>query len=164
MRSACSLSSKSNLPSFVSSMLKTFLNSGFTIRKVAVCIRAVFSCTPQSLTIFMASAMLGTWLVGGADDASTLVEIFSAAVSIFKHVFLYMRKNGLFSSFSSVAVEDSFRFFFLGFYFFKAANLTSSLSGGFCISPTSSSLESSEEISLGQDAFAPLTCILSNNI
>ena len=163
MRSACSLSSKSNLPSFVSSMLKTSLNSGFTIRKVAVCIRAVFSCTPQSLTIFMASAMLGTWLVGGADDASTLVEIFSTTVSIFKHVFLYMRKNGLFSSFSSVAVEDSFHFFFPGFDFFKAANLTS-LCGGFCISPTSSSLESSEEISPRQDALAPLTCILSNNI
>jgi hypothetical protein len=34
----------------------------------------------------MASAMLGTRLVGGADDASTLVEIFSAALSIFKKI------------------------------------------------------------------------------
>jgi hypothetical protein len=34
--------------------------------------------------------MLGTWLVEGVDvdDASTHVEILSAVVSIFKHVFL----------------------------------------------------------------------------
>jgi hypothetical protein len=46
----------------------------------------------------MASLMLGTRFVGGVDDASTLVEIFSAVVSIFKHVFLYSGKKGLFSS------------------------------------------------------------------
>lgn len=160
---ACSLSSKSNLPSFVSSMQKTSLNSGFTIKNVVVCIRAVFSLTPQSFTIFMVSAMLGTWLVGCADDASTLVDIFSAAVSIFKHVFLYSRKNGLFSSFSSAAVHEALRFLFTGLDLFEIATLTSSFSGVFSIS-TTSSLESSDEQSPGHDALVPLTCILSNNI
>ena len=56
--------------------------------------RAVPSSTPHSVTIFTVCAMDGTRLVGGADDASILVEIFSAAVSIFKQVFLYMRKMG----------------------------------------------------------------------
>jgi hypothetical protein len=37
-------------------------------------------------------------MVGGADDASTLVEIFYAAISIFEHVFLYIQKNRLFLS------------------------------------------------------------------
>ena len=74
--------------------------------------RAVPSSTPHSITIFTVCAMDGTRLVGGADDASILVEIFSAAVSIFKQVFLYMRKNGLFSSLSSIAVEAPLRFFF----------------------------------------------------
>lgn len=50
----------------------------------------------------MASGMLGTRLVGGAADVLTLEEIFSAVVSVFKHVFLYSQKNELFSSFSSV--------------------------------------------------------------
>ena len=42
-------------------------------------ITAVPSSAPHSFTIFIASAMVGIWLVGGADDASTLVEILSAA-------------------------------------------------------------------------------------
>jgi len=86
---SCSLSNKLNLPSFISRELKTSLKSGLTISKVDVYIRAIFSCTPQSSTIYMASLMLETGLGGGANDASILVEIFSAAVSIFEHVLLY---------------------------------------------------------------------------
>ena len=121
-------------------------------------IRAVPSCTPHSFTIFTVSAMVGTRLVGGADDASTLVKILSAAVSIFKQVFLYKRKNGLFSSFSSTLVEDPLRFLFPGFTVFSA------FSAGFGTSYASSSLASSEDISPGQDAEDPLTCSLPKMI
>jgi Na+-translocating ferredoxin:NAD+ oxidoreductase RnfD subunit len=82
-RPSCSLLIKSSLPSIVSRELKTSLKSGFTISEVAVYIRAVPSSTPYSFIIVIVIAMVLTWLVGGADDASTLVEIFSAAVSIF---------------------------------------------------------------------------------
>jgi hypothetical protein len=73
----------------------------------------------------MVSLMLGTGFVGGADDASTLVKIFSTAALIFKHVLLYSQKKGFFS-FSSVAVEQSLRFLFSDL----VANLTSSLQQG----------------------------------
>lgn len=59
--------------------------------------------------------------VVGADDASTLVKIFSAAISIFKYLFLYNRKKE-FSSFLSVVVEDSLRFF-SRFNFFQSNQL-----------------------------------------
>src|SRR6266498_1838118 len=101
----------------------------------------------------MACAMVGTRLAcGGADDASTLEVIFSAALSIFIHVFLYIRKNGFFSSSFSVGVDNSLRFF--------AAGLGFSL---FAISIASSLLDSPEEISPGQNVEAPVTCTLSNN-
>ena len=70
----------------------------------------------------MASLMLETGLGGGANDASILVEIFSAVVSIFEQVFLYSLKNGLLSSFSLVAVELTLSFFFPCFDFFCVAN------------------------------------------
>jgi hypothetical protein len=66
----------------------------------------------------------------GADDASTLDLILSAALSIFKHVFLYIRKKGLFSS-SSVAPDICLCFFPAGLGFLKAA-----LSSNFLTSPT----------------------------
>src|SRR6266540_6369621 len=101
----------------------------------------------------MACAIVGTrFACGGADDASTFEVIFSAALSIFIHVFLYIRKNGLFSSSFSAGLDNSLRFF--------AASLGFSL---FAISITSSSLDSPEEISPGQNAEAPVTCTLSNN-
>jgi len=101
----------------------------------------------------MASLMLRTELGGVADDASILVEIFSAAVSILDHVFLYNRKNELFSSFFSVAAELSLHILFPNLDFFKAATS----SGDLCTSATSSSLDSSEETSSGHVAVAPLT-------
>jgi hypothetical protein len=70
---SCSLSIKSILASLVSRELETSLNSGFIIRDVVVCIRAV-PCTPQSFTISITSLMVGTTFPGDADDASTLVE------------------------------------------------------------------------------------------
>jgi hypothetical protein len=74
---SCSLSIKSNLPSFISRTPSSSLNSGFMINKEVVCIKAAFSSIPQSLTIFMACAMVGTMLAcGGADDDSTLEVIF----------------------------------------------------------------------------------------
>jgi hypothetical protein len=105
---ACSLSIKSNLPSFVSRTPSSSLNSGFMINKDVVCIKTVFSSIPQSLTIFMACAMVGTRLpCEGADDALTLEVIFSVALLIFIHVFLYIQKNGLFSSSFSVGLDNS---------------------------------------------------------
>jgi hypothetical protein len=74
---------KSSLPIIISEELKTSLKFGFIISEVVVYIRAVFSSTLNSFTIFIVIAMVRTWLVGKADDASTLVNIFSAAVSIF---------------------------------------------------------------------------------
>jgi hypothetical protein len=56
----CPLSRKSSLPSFVSNNLRTSLPSGFMMSNVIVCMRAVFSFTPHSLTLAMASARLGT--------------------------------------------------------------------------------------------------------
>jgi hypothetical protein len=50
---------------------------------MAVYIRPVPSSTPHSFIIFIVIGMVGTWFVGGADDASTLVEILSVAVFIF---------------------------------------------------------------------------------
>jgi hypothetical protein len=82
-RPSCSLLMKSSLPSIISRELKSFLKSGFRISEVSVYIRAVPSSTLFSFTIFIVVATVGTWLVGGADDASTLMEIFSVAVSIF---------------------------------------------------------------------------------
>lgn len=152
-----SLSIKSSLPLVVSRELKSSLNSGLTIKEAAVCIRAVPSCTPHSFTIFIVSVMVGTRLVGGADDASTLVEILSAAFSIFKQVDLYKRKNGLFSSFSSTPIEVPLRFLFPRF-------TVISFCVGFTTSSTLSSLASSDDISPGQDAEDPVTCALPNKI
>jgi hypothetical protein len=88
----------------------------------------------------MACAMVGTRLpCEGGDDASTLEVIFLVALSIFIHVFLYIQKNGLFSSSFSAGLDNSLCFF--------AAGLGFSL---FAISIISSSLDSSEEISPGQ--------------
>jgi hypothetical protein len=81
--------------------------------------------------------MEGTWFVGGADGGTKLEEIFSAAIPIFSHVPAYVRKKGLFSSFSLLALEDYLRFllafsslslanslrFLFAFAFFKEANL-----------------------------------------
>ena len=124
-------------------------------------IRAVPSSTLHSFTIFTASAMVGIWLVGGADDASTLVEILSVAFFIFKQVFLYIRKNGLFSSLSSTPVEDPLCFLF---HRFTAFTVFSAFSAGFGTSATYSSLASSEDISPGQDTEDPLTCALPKMI
>jgi hypothetical protein len=126
-----------------------------------VCISAVFSSTPHSFNSFIVSAIEGTVLciggtvlcIGGADEASTLVVIFSTP-SILLQVCLYNRKNGLvfLSSFSSLQEEEALRFFF--FLFCNVDNLTSK--GLFSISCTSSSLELLDK-SPGVYAVAPLT-------
>jgi hypothetical protein len=78
---------------------------------------------------FIASAIVGTGLDGGGgDDASTLEVILSATPSIFSHVFLYILKNELFSSFSSAAPHVCLRFFPDGFSFFKEDSLIAELS------------------------------------
>jgi hypothetical protein len=100
--------------------------------------------------------MVGIWLVGGADDASTLVEIFSAAVSIFSQVLFYKQKKGLFSSLSSAPVDAPLHFLFLVFLVF------STFSTGFGTISSSSSLAASDDISPGHDVEDPLTCALPN--
>jgi hypothetical protein len=96
----------------VSNDARSSLNSDFIISKLDVCIRTVPSCTPHSFSIFIASAMVGTWLVIGFDEASILVLILSTPSSILQQVCLNIRWNGLLlSSLSStLAKEDAFRF------------------------------------------------------
>jgi hypothetical protein len=116
------------------------------------------------LTNFIASAIVGIGLDGeGADDASTFEPILSTTPSIFRHVFLYILKNGLFSSLSSAAPHVYLRFFSAAFDFFKADSLIAELSSFFYATSNTASLEESpEEISPGQNAIAPMICILSN--
>jgi hypothetical protein len=96
--------------------------------------------------------MVGTTFPGDADDASTLVEILSAAACIFSQVLLYIRENELFSSLLQTTLDRPLRLFLLVFTVF------SGFSTGFGTSATSSS-PSSEKISPGQDADAPLTYV-----
>jgi hypothetical protein len=110
-------------------------------------------CTPHSFTIFIASAMVGTWLVVDFDEASMLVLILSTPSSILLQACLYNRKNGLLlSSLSStLAEEDALRFLLFWFLIFRFALIKL-----LCISCTSSSVELAEK-SLGMVADAPVT-------